>query len=91
MKFTKIAFNGLALVALSACGATATESDFGNSVRNMVQAQQAHPEVSAAPSAEAVDGTDAGRIENVVKTYREGVTSPQQADRPVTVNIGNRN
>ncbi len=93
MKLIKITLSAFALLALSGCATTsAVESDFGNSVRNMVQAQQAHPDVSANPSPDAVDGTDGERAKNVLRTYREDVTTKEEVDRPISVSIGrNRN
>ena len=75
----------LALVALSTGCAwnneTATERDFGNSVRSMIANQTANPE-PAAPGSEAGDGA---RLEAVLESYRADAGSRQAIDREIIV------
>lgn len=74
------------LLAFAGCaGPSAVEADFGNSVRQMVSAQQAHPEVSRNPDPAVVDGTDADRLVKVLKTYREDVAVPTDVKTGVAV------
>ena len=78
---------GIALLALSGCMASAVEEDFGNSVRQMVDAQKAHPDVSNNPDREGVDGTDADRVVRVLETYREDVARPSDVRQERGLNI----
>ena len=82
----------LVLLGLAGCNSTsAVEDDFGNSVRQMVDAQKANPEVSNNPDRDPVDGTDAERVVRVLKTYREDVAQPSDVRRDRALNIsGNR-
>ena len=65
------------LAAIGGCeafGPTATEQDYGNSVRHMVQAQTLNPGGSdAAP----VDESDATRTGNALGVYRTDVSAPK--------------
>ena len=79
---------GIALAGLGACTTTsAVEDDFGNSARQMVEAQKAHPEVSDNPDREPVDGTDADRIVRVLQTYRDDVAQPSEVRQERRINI----
>jgi type IV pilus biogenesis protein CpaD/CtpE len=76
----------LALVLLSTgCAAwnkeTATERDFGNSVRSMIANQTANPE-PAAPDSESGDGP---RLEAVLESYRADAGSRQAIDGEIIV------
>ena len=75
----------LALVLLSTACAwddqTATERDFGNSVRSMIANQTANPE-PAAPDSESGDGP---RLEAVLESYRADAGSRQAIDREIIV------
>jgi len=75
----------LALVLLSTACAwddqTATERDFGNSVRSMIANQTANPE-PAAPDSESGDGP---RLEAVLESYRADAGSRHAIDREISV------
>ena len=75
----------LALVTLSTACAwnddSATERDFGNSVRSMIANQTANPEPTA-PDSEAGDGA---RLEAVLESYRSDAGSRQAIDREISV------
>jgi len=82
----------LALAALvSGCVQSALEADFGNSARQQVLAQQAHPDISANPDPDAPDSTDAARVQTAVQTYRADPTrEDDDAQEPIIVLESNR-
>lgn len=49
------------------------DADYGNSVRQMVQAQTYDPAASANPPELAPETTDAARLKNALDVYREDV------------------
>ena len=58
---------------------TQTEASFGDSVRQMIQAQTHDPSTLTNPSEESVEGADGQRAESVLEAYRSGVTKPDPA------------
>ena len=78
----------LVLSSASGCATTPLEDDFGNSVRQMIAAQQAHPEVSANPDPNPVDSTDAVRVERALETYRQDPTLPDSDSQEPVIEIG---
>ncbi len=70
MNFTKTMAVLAVCAALSACTQTATEKDFGNSVRSMISAQTLNPE----PQAGNPESGDGQRLEGVLEDYRGTVT-----------------
>ena len=64
----RIAVFTLLVGLVTGCAQTATELDFGNSVRALAAAQTMHPEGQEA----APESGDGARLENVVDDYREG-------------------
>lgn len=79
MTLQRIGIGGTVLVlltVLSGCQSeSAIEADFGNSVRHVVQQQINRPDLATNPSPDAVDQTDAGRLEGVFRSY-QGDISP---------------
>ena len=88
MKFVHIFAIAFVTISAFGCAASASREDFGNSVRHMVQSQKAHPEISANPDEEGVDGTDAERVVKVLETYRNDIANPVEVSEPIIVNIG---
>ena len=82
---------GLAALMLAGCSGepTQTQTNFGASVRQMIEAQTADPSTLANPSAEPIDGTDAVRIESVLEAYRTDVAKPEAVNDNVTINLDN--
>lgn len=63
-------------------GPTATELDYGNSVRNMVQSQTANPgPVDDAPA----ESGDAQRARNAIDVYRSDVGKPESVQRELVI------
>lgn len=65
-------------------GPTATEQDFGNSVRQMVRAQTLNP---GAADDIPVESSDPQRLEKVLDTHREDVARPEGVSRDPTADI----
>ena len=61
----------VALVLIQGCGATATERDFGNSARAMIEGQTANPMAVMVPDPEPVATGDGQRLKGVVDAFRE--------------------
>lgn len=80
----------LTLGATSGCysGKTATEEDFGNSVRQMSRAQTLNPETTTLPDPEPIDQGDGDRLNNVLETYRSDVAKPESVKEDIVVNVG---
>jgi hypothetical protein len=79
------------LAAIGGCETTpsATEADYGNSVRQMVQSQT----LNAGPVDNApVDTGDGVRAQNAIDVYREDVARPEQVNKDLTLGVdgGNR-
>ena len=82
----------ITLAAMGGCETTptATEADYGNSVRHMVQSQTLNP--TPADSA-PVDIGDGVRAQNAIDVYRKDVARPEQVNKELTLGVdggGNR-
>ena len=77
-------------LGLGACVAepTLTETNFGDSVRQMIQVQTYDPSTLTTPSTETVDSSDGQRLENVLEAYRTDVAKPAAVNEPVVINVG---
>ena len=82
---------GLAALMLAGCSGepTQTQTNFGASVRQMIEAQTADPSTLANPSGQPMDGTDAVRIENVLEAYRTDVAKPEAVNDNVVISLDN--
>lgn len=65
----------LLIVAACAAGPDAVETDFGNSVRHMQEAQTANPTAPADSS--PLDHGDGVRINAAIEAYRNGAADPK--------------
>ncbi|MEQ1438728.1 hypothetical protein AAG565_05135 [Fontimonas sp. SYSU GA230001] len=80
------------LVLLAGCaGSPRHENDpaFGSSVRQMIQAQIYNPAAAENPPAQAPDGIDGPRAENVLQTYRADVDKPARAHEAIQMQVAN--
>jgi hypothetical protein len=87
---TCFALAGLATATLlSACShePTGVAATFGDSVRNMIEAQTNDPSTLATPSTETIDGSDPQRLEAVLGVYRSDVAKPAAASEEVVINV----
>jgi hypothetical protein len=78
-------------LALAGCagvyGPSATEREFGNSVRHVVESQKANPEASRDPDPNPVNYGDGARLEPVLEAYRTDVGTPSEVKRDVLINL----
>ena len=73
------------LITAGCPGPTRNESEFGNSVRNMVAAQKYAP-----PAAETTGGLDGIKAEKVLKAYREDVSATEGVKNEIQIKVGDR-
>lgn len=77
----------LAVTLMTACTSpSAVESDFGNSVRHMRQAQTLNP---GTPSRETLETTDGDRLSAVLDVYRGDVARPESIRESIVIDAGN--
>jgi hypothetical protein len=84
----------LAIVALLTAGCADTplaDADYGNSVRQMVQAQTLDPAAASNPPALAPEITDGARLEQALEVYRKDVAKGiTEIKQPVIFEIGTK-
>lgn len=83
----------LASLLLSACvdngyKPVALDSNFGQSVKQISQAQYLDPKAAANPPLEVSKKLDGQLGQNIMKTYRNSFGMDAQTTQPVTINIG---
>jgi len=64
-------------------GPTATESDFGNSVRHMIEQQTYDPRAAAQPAENPPTALDGERAAVVIKAYRTETDKSVKPDPPI--------
>jgi type IV pilus biogenesis protein CpaD/CtpE len=88
-----IALLGSSVLALAGCAVepekTATETHFGESVRQMVQAQTANPSTLSNPPTESLENADGKRLEKVLEAYRTDVAKPEAVKNDVVISVDN--
>lgn len=90
---TCIALACLAATALlTACAnePTGVAKTFGDSVRNMIEAQTYDPSTLSTPPTETIDGGEGKRLEAVLEVYRTDVAKPAAASEDVVINVDGR-
>ena len=70
-------------VAATGCVWTQRE-DFGEAVKHMQTVQTATPATQVAPQ-------DGQRMREVLQTYREDISKPQEIKQEITINVGDEN
>ena len=77
-------------LGLGACVAepTLTETNFGDSVRQMIEVQTYDQSTLTTPSTDSVDSSDGQRLENVLEAYRTDVAKPAAVNENVVINVG---
>jgi hypothetical protein len=82
---TKIAVLLVSVLVAAGCSTySATEADFGNSVRNVIVKQQLG-EGGALDEDEPLRSTDGRRVENVTKVYQTNVGDPASVVRTMEI------
>lgn len=79
-----------ATLLLGACASepTATESDFGDSVRQMISAQTYDPGTLSEPPESAIDSTDGQMLEGALEAYRTTVSDQSNVGNEITISVG---
>ena len=82
---------GAAALVLAGCSGepTQTQTNFGVSVRQMIQAQIADPSTLGDTSSEPIDGSDGRRTEAVLEAYRTDVAKPETVNDDVVISLDN--
>jgi len=85
----KLAFL-LPAVLLGGCATdpTLTEQNFGDSVRQMVNAQIYDPSTISNPSDATIEGTDGRMLEGVIESYQTTETDSGSVGEEITINVG---
>jgi len=92
MKYQGLSITIAAALILTCTGCATqdrTESDFGNSVRQMTEQQIYDMNAAASPDPNAVLGGDPDRLNNTLDGHRRDVATPASVGAPVTINVGN--
>jgi hypothetical protein len=79
-----------ALVSLVACATSQTERDYGQSVRQMINAQVYNPATLTKPSDKPVEGADPDMVNAAVEALREHVSQPKDVGQDIVLQVGNK-
>ncbi len=85
---------GLAALLLAVgCSSQQTAPDepdvaFGDVVRGVMNSQIHDYDAAINPNPEAVEGSDPNRLNNVVTTYREHISKPEEISQPLEISVG---
>lgn len=90
-KFTLLILAACMVTTAGCASKSGTERDFGDSVRQVTNAQVYDPNAAANPDPSPVVGGDPDRLNNSLDGHRKDVASPAGVAAPVTVNVGNGN
>jgi PBP1b-binding outer membrane lipoprotein LpoB len=79
-----------ATLLLGACASepTATEREFGDSVRQMISAQTYDPATLSTPPDGAIDSTDGQLLEGALEAYRTTVSDQSNVGNEITISVG---
>ena len=79
----------IAVAIASGCSRQPTieDAEFGSAVRSVMEYQIHDYEAALHPEPNAVEGSDADRLNGVVEAYRGGAATAQEAPPPVTINL----
>ncbi len=92
----RLIFPALAVVWITAgceslsslTGPDEPEVAFGGAVRAVMNAQIHDYDAAINPAPEAVEGSDPNRLNNVVTTYREHISKPEEVRQPLELSVG---
>lgn len=80
----------IAVLAVSGCANTTSDDDYGQSVRQLVQAQTFDPAAASNPPELAPEITDGARLQNALDVYRKDVAKGNtEVKQPVIFEVGN--
>jgi len=82
----------LALLLTTGCAITQeparVDEDFGNSVRNMVDAQIYNPAAAQNPPVNPPLALDGQKGQNALEAYRKDVAKPKKVEEQIQINVG---
>jgi non-homologous end joining protein Ku len=77
-----------ALIVLASCSSTSqVEDEYGESVRQMINAQVYDPATLSNPSAKPVEGADPDMVNNAVQAMREHVAAPEKVGEDLVLHV----
>lgn len=76
------------LAALSGCATSTPEQQYGESVRQMINAQVYDPATLTAPSARPVEGADPDMVNAAIQAFREHVAKPEEVGESIVIQLG---
>ncbi len=89
IKLVTIAAVIAAVGSTAACShRTVPEQEFGAAVRSVMNSQIHDYEAAVHPEPNAVEGSDASRLNTVLETYREHVSKPEEVRQPISISVG---
>lgn len=78
-----------AALGVAGCANTTSDEDYGQSVRQMVQAQTFDPAAASNPPELAPEITDGARLQNALDVYRKDVAKGNtEVKQPVIFEVG---
>ena len=87
MVFRIIAASAL-IIAIAGCETTRVEDEYGESVRQMINAQVYDPTTLTDPSTKPVEGADPDMVNNAIKALREYIGAPEEVGKDVVIQVG---
>jgi type IV pilus biogenesis protein CpaD/CtpE len=76
------------LIALVGCESTRVEQEYGESVRQMINAQVYDPSTLTNPSAKPVEGADPDMVNNAIEAFRGHVSAPEDVGQDIVIQTG---
>ena len=87
--FFRIITASALLMAIAGCETTSrVEDEYGESVRQMVNAQVYDPTTLTDPSTKPVEGADPDMVNNAIKALREYIGAPEEVGEDVVIQVG---
>ena len=80
----------VAALAAAGCADAPSEADYGNSVKQMVEAQTYDPAASANPPEQPPMASDAARLDNAMTVYRIDVAKAGAVKREAEFSVGEK-
>jgi hypothetical protein len=79
----------IAVLAVAGCANSTSDEDYGQSVKQMVQAQTFDPAAASNPPELAPEITDGARLQNALDVYRKDVAKGNtEVKQPVIFEVG---
>jgi len=76
------------LFALAGCETSRVEQEYGEAVRQMINAQVYDPSTLTSPSAKPVEGADPDMVNSAIEAFREHVSRPEDVSQDVVIQVG---